>query len=38
MPPVLETRGLVNQFVGIVATDDVSLSIEKTEDSHASGA
>jgi len=29
MPPVLETKGLVKQFGGIVATDDVSLSVEK---------
>jgi len=29
MPPVLETRGLVKQFGGIVATNDVSLSIQK---------
>jgi ABC-type branched-subunit amino acid transport system ATPase component len=29
MPPVLETKGLVKQFGGIVATNDVTLSIEK---------
>jgi len=29
MPPVLETKGLVKQFGGIVATDDVTLSIQK---------
>ena len=29
MPPVLETKGLVKQFGGITATDNVSLSVEK---------
>ena len=29
MPPVLETKGLVKQFGGITATNDVSLIIEK---------
>jgi ABC-type branched-subunit amino acid transport system ATPase component len=29
MPPVLETSGLVKQFGGIVATNDVTLSVEK---------
>src|SRR5882724_4041045 len=29
MPPVLETSGLVKQFGGIVATNDVSLIVEK---------
>jgi ABC-type branched-subunit amino acid transport system ATPase component len=29
MPPVLETVGLVKQFGGIVATNDVTLSVEK---------
>ena len=29
MPPVLETKGLVKQFGGIVATNDVTLSIQK---------
>jgi len=29
MPPVLEIKGLVKQFGGIVATNDVSLSVEK---------
>ncbi len=29
MPPVLETQGLVKSFGGIVATNDVSLSVEK---------
>jgi branched-chain amino acid transport system ATP-binding protein len=29
MPPVLETKGLVKQFGGIVATNDVTLSVEK---------
>jgi branched-chain amino acid transport system ATP-binding protein len=29
MPPVLETKGLVKQFGGIVATNDVSLKVEK---------
>jgi branched-chain amino acid transport system ATP-binding protein len=29
MAPVLETRGLVKQFGGIVATNDVTLSVEK---------
>src|SRR3954470_19531424 len=29
MAPVLETKGLVKQFGGIVATNDVSLSVEK---------
>jgi branched-chain amino acid transport system ATP-binding protein len=29
MPPVLETKGLVKRFGGIVATNDVSLSVEK---------
>ena len=29
MPPVLETSGLTKQFGGIVATNDVSLSVEK---------
>ena len=29
MPPVLETQGLVKHFGGIVATNDVSLSVEK---------
>jgi branched-chain amino acid transport system ATP-binding protein len=29
MPPVLETNGLVKQFGGIVATNDVSLKVEK---------
>jgi ABC-type branched-subunit amino acid transport system ATPase component len=29
MPPVLETKGLVKQFGGITATDDVSLVVEK---------
>jgi branched-chain amino acid transport system ATP-binding protein len=29
MPPVLETTGLVKQFGGIVATNDVTLSVEK---------
>jgi len=29
MPPVLETKGLIKQFGGITATNDVSLIIEK---------
>ena len=29
MPPVLETRGLEKNFGGIVATDNVSLAVEK---------
>src|SRR6185436_14149675 len=29
MPPVLETKGLTKQFGGIIAANDVSLSIEK---------
>ena len=29
MPPVLETSGLTKQFGGIVAANDVSLSVEK---------
>ena len=29
MPPVLETKGLVKQFGGIVATNDVTLSVQK---------
>jgi branched-chain amino acid transport system ATP-binding protein len=29
MPPVLETKGLEKTFGGIVATDDVSLTVEK---------
>jgi branched-chain amino acid transport system ATP-binding protein len=29
MAPVLETKGLVKQFGGITATDDVTLSVEK---------
>ena len=29
MPPVLETKGLIKQFGGITATNDVSLSVEK---------
>ena len=29
MAPVLETRGLVKQFGGIIATNDVTLSVEK---------
>src|SRR5256885_6604670 len=29
MPPVLETRGLEKRFGGIVATDNVSLSVQK---------
>src|SRR5437764_924294 len=29
MAPVLETRGLVKQFGGIVATNDVTLAVEK---------
>src|SRR5947199_5231512 len=29
MPPVLETRGLEKHFGGIVATDNVSLAVEK---------
>ncbi len=29
MAPVLETRGLVKQFGGITATNDVSLKVEK---------
>jgi branched-chain amino acid transport system ATP-binding protein len=29
MPPVLETQGLLKQFGGITATDNVSLSVEK---------
>ena len=29
MAPVLETKGLVKQFGGIVATNDVTLSVEK---------
>jgi ABC-type branched-subunit amino acid transport system ATPase component len=29
MPPVLETKGLIKQFGGITATDNVSLSVEK---------
>src|SRR5437764_15462911 len=29
MPPVLETRGLEKHFGGIVATNDVSLSVQK---------
>ena len=38
MPPVLETKGLVKQDVGIVATSDVTRGVQKAEDSHASGA
>jgi len=29
MPPVLETKGLIKQFGGITATNDVSLAVEK---------
>ena len=29
MAPVLQTQGLVKQFGGIIATNDVSLSVEK---------
>ena len=29
MPPVLETKGLVKQFGGITATNDVTLSVQK---------
>src|SRR3954465_9148306 len=29
MPPVLETKGLVKQFGGIIATNDVTLSVQK---------
>src|SRR5678815_3010101 len=29
MPPVLETKGLIKQFGGITATNDVSLIVEK---------
>src|SRR4029077_1198655 len=29
MPPVLETKGLEKHFGGIVATDNVSLAVEK---------